>query len=138
MRGSTNYFTIWLFNRADDSLHVRIDQASMPVRSSDTYLFIDGEYLRRIFKDAMQNILLCSVTDEDIDYAEIKRQADAKRAFFYDCIDDEQQHGESDADFQNRIRTQEAFFSKLGGIKGFHVRQGSLLKARVKGDARKK
>jgi hypothetical protein len=52
----------------------------MPARSPDTYLFIDGEYLRRIFKGAVQNILMSSVTDEDIDYVELKRQADAKRA----------------------------------------------------------
>jgi hypothetical protein len=52
----------------------------MSARSPDTYLFIDGEYLRRTFKDAMPNILMSIVTDEDIDYAEIKRQAGAKRA----------------------------------------------------------
>lgn len=98
----------------------------MSIRSEDTYLFIDGEYLRRIYGDAMRSIFLCGVPDEDIDYSEFKRVARAKRVFFYDCIDDEKQQNESEPEFQKRVRTQEAFFKKLGELKGFHIRQGSL------------
>lgn len=98
----------------------------MSIRSEDTYLFIDGEYLRRIFDDAMRWMFLCPTRDEDIDYTEIKRLAQAKRVFFYDCIDDEKQQNESEPEFQKRVRTQETFFTKLGELKGFHIRQGSL------------
>jgi uncharacterized LabA/DUF88 family protein len=98
----------------------------MSARSEDTYLFIDGEYLRRRFDEAMRWMFLCPTQDEDIDYTEIKRFAGAKRVFFYDCIDDEKQSGESEAAFQNRVRAQESSFNKLGEMKGFHVRQGSL------------
>lgn len=98
----------------------------MPARSEDTYLFIDGEYLRRIFQAAMENMFKCEVRDEDINYIEIMEQARAKRAFFYDCIDDERQSGETETDFQKRVASQGAFFTNLGKLRGFHVRQGSL------------
>src|SRR5262249_24834326 len=105
----------------------------MSARSEDTYLFIDGEYLRRIHRDAMRSIFLCDAGDEDIDYDDFKRVARAKRVFFYDCIDDEKRPGEGDAEFQKRVHAQEAFFKKLGELKGFHIRQGSL-----KGTGKKK
>jgi uncharacterized LabA/DUF88 family protein len=95
-------------------------------RSADTYLFIDGEYLRRIFSDVMRAILLCEITDEDVNHRVVMQQARAKRAFFYDCVDDEKQRNERDADFEARVLTQENFFKQLGEIKGFHIRQGSL------------
>jgi uncharacterized LabA/DUF88 family protein len=98
----------------------------MSGRSQDTYLFIDGEYLRHIFSDAMKEMFLCNVCDEDIDCKTMKEDARAKRAFFYDCIDDERQPGETEENFQKRVRTQETFFGKLGELHRFHVRQGSL------------
>ena len=57
----------------------------MPARSSDTYLFIDGEYQRRIYREAMQSFFKC---DGEINFPMLKQQAVAKRAFFYDCLDD--------------------------------------------------
>lgn len=72
--------------------------------AEDTYLFIDGEYLRRRYDAAIRSVFNCA---GDIDFAEIKRQADAKRAFVYDCLDDIRQTGESDADYDSRVAAQE-------------------------------
>lgn len=77
----------------------------MSSRSEDTYLFIDGEYLRRRNNEAMLSVFLC---DGDIDFGEIKREAGAKRAFLYDCIDDEQKEGETEAEFAKRVSNQES------------------------------
>jgi uncharacterized LabA/DUF88 family protein len=95
----------------------------MPARSDDTYLFIDGEYLRRIYNAAMQSVFQC---DGEINFQEIKEEARAKRVFFYDCIDDEQRGGESVSDYQKRIGIQEAFFDGIAASGGFHVRLGSI------------
>jgi hypothetical protein len=47
----------------------------MPGRSEDTYIFIDGEYLRQIQNKAMQSVFAC---DGVVDLAEVQRQARAK------------------------------------------------------------
>jgi uncharacterized LabA/DUF88 family protein len=95
----------------------------MPARSSDTYLFIDGEYVRRVYNEAIQSVFGC---DGEIDLAEVKRQAGAKRAFFYDCLDDVQRTGESQTAYDARVASQESLFAAIRALKGFHVRLGSL------------
>jgi hypothetical protein len=45
----------------------------------DTYLFIDGEYLRRIHRQAMLDFF---GVDGELDTLEAKREAGALRAFF--------------------------------------------------------
>jgi hypothetical protein len=57
----------------------------MPSRSSDTYLFIDGEYLRLIYVGAVQRLFQ---KDGEISFELITVEARAKRPFLYDCIDD--------------------------------------------------
>jgi uncharacterized LabA/DUF88 family protein len=95
----------------------------MSSRSDDTYLFIDGEYLRRAYNEAIQSVFQ---VDGEIDFNELKRQAMAKRAFFYDCLDDVQRAGESEADYKSRVAAQEKVFGAIRDLKGFHVRLGSL------------
>jgi len=95
----------------------------MPASSADTYLFIDGEYLRRVHNDAMQSVFRC---DGEIDFQELKRVTDAKRAFFYDCLDDVKRQNETDRDYEARVAAQEAYFGDIRSLKGYHVRLGSL------------
>ncbi|SRR6266478_1858943 len=95
----------------------------MPARSADTYVFIDGEYLRRRYVGAIQDVFQ---SDGEIDFGFIKHQAAAKRAFFYDCVDDEKRSGEADADHLKRVEAQESYFRKIGDLQGFHIRLGSL------------
>jgi uncharacterized LabA/DUF88 family protein len=98
----------------------------MPVRSEDTYLFIDGEYLRSKFREAMQAVFGVESSDKDINFYKIRDEARAKRVFFYDCIDEEKKLNESDTDFDARVEAQKSFFSFLGSLKGFHVKEGTL------------
>jgi NYN domain len=90
---------------------------------SDHYLFIDGAYLRTIYREAMQKF--CGV-EGDLDPARVRYGGSASRAFFYDSLDDERRLGESDADFQSRVAAQEAFFNEIRAVNGFHVRLGSV------------
>lgn len=98
--------------------------------STDTYLFIDGEYLRRKINAAVQSLFLC---DAEIDFYKLKSAACAKRVFYYDCIDDEQKPTESKEDYERRVAGQEAAFNRIGELNGVHVRYGSL-----KGSGRKR
>ena len=89
----------------------------------DTYLFIDGEYLRRIYREAMQSVF-CQ--DGELDPKRIRFEYDAVRAFFYDCLDDTKRAGESEKDYQAIIASQEALFTEVSKISGFHFRPGTL------------
>jgi len=59
----------------------------------DTYLFIDGEYLRQIHREVMWDFFS---EDGELDISEAKNQAGAIRAFFYDSIDDTLRPGETE------------------------------------------
>lgn len=89
----------------------------------DTYLFIDGEYLRRIYNEATQSVFGC---DGELDFQLVKHEARAKRVFVYDCLDDQQRTGESDSVYEARVSTQESFFDSIRALNGVHVRLGSL------------
>lgn len=51
------------------------------VMAGDTYLFIDGEYLRKIHRQSMLDFF---GVEGELDIFEAKRNAKALRAFFYD------------------------------------------------------
>ena len=80
----------------------------MPCRSNETYVFIDGAYLRRIYHAAMQSVFAC---DGELDLPRIKEDALAGRAFIYDCLDDIRRANETDADYATRVTTQETLAS---------------------------
>jgi uncharacterized LabA/DUF88 family protein len=95
----------------------------MPVRSEDTYLFVDREYLARIYNEAIRSLFAC---DGELDFQKIKQEARAKRAFIYDCLDDVRRAGESEPDCNARVTAQEVAFGEIRKLSGFHVRLGSL------------
>lgn len=91
--------------------------------SDQTYLFIDGEYIRRIHREAMQRFF-CE--DGDLRLEMMMQQARASRAYFYDSLDDALRQGESDQALQHRIAPLVDFFNYVRGLSGFHLRQGSM------------
>lgn len=95
----------------------------MPVLHEDTYLFIDGEYLRHIYNEAMQSVFGC---DGELSFGALKQAAQAKRTFFYDCVDDVPRASESQRDLEVRVAAQEVFFDGIRALYGVHVRLGSL------------
>lgn len=69
----------------------------------------------------------------EIEFASLRNAtADVRRVFYYDCLNDIQKDGESDADFKNRVDTQQVLFDKVQSLDGFHVRLGSLSGTRKK------
>jgi uncharacterized LabA/DUF88 family protein len=89
-----------------------------------TYLFIDGAYFRKVVDEYMHDLFGVSA---EINYIALRRVApDVRRVFYYDCLNDIQKKGESQAEFEARVQTQQATFDAIQSLEGFHVRLGSL------------
>jgi len=91
--------------------------------ADNTYLFIDGEYLRQRHRDVMRDF--CGV-DGELELSPIMRQAHASRAYFYDAIDYARRPDETEKASEARIVALERFFSYVRSLSGFHVRPGSV------------
>jgi uncharacterized LabA/DUF88 family protein len=91
--------------------------------AGDTYLFIDGEYLRQIHRDVMREFF---GVDGELDIGEAKHQAQAVRAFFYDSIDDIPRPGETEETCRARIAPLQEFFARTSALSGVHVRLGTV------------
>ena len=89
----------------------------------ETYLFIDGEYIRTIYREAMQRFW---GLDGDLEPARLRYTGMSFRTYFYDSIDDAKREGESEAVFQSRVAAQEQFFNEIRAVSGFHARLGSV------------
>jgi uncharacterized LabA/DUF88 family protein len=91
--------------------------------ADETYLFIDGKYLREIHGQIIKYLF-----DEiaGIDLTQLKTQAQAQRVFFYDCENDIKGERESEVDFQARKSKQDAYFQTIQALPGFHLRLGTL------------
>jgi len=91
--------------------------------AGDTYLFIDGEYLRQIHREAMRDFF---GVEGELDIHEAKRQAKAIRAFFYDSIDDVPRPGETADACRERIAPLLEFMNRTTALSGVHVRMGTV------------
>src|SRR5271157_5271210 len=94
-----------------------------------TYLFIDGGYVRCAFRDTI-NALFGS--QYAFDFARLKDIVRARRAFYYDCVDNLMKQGESQTIFDARVQSQEEFLDSIRSLEGFHVREGFLSPGRLK------
>lgn len=94
------------------------------VRIRETgYLFVDVANFRRYFDE---NILRWAGEKAAINYEALAKTKDSKKAFFYDCIDDRRKPGETDADYNARLKQQEDEFAKISSIENTHVKLGSM------------
>ncbi|MGA8678450.1 MAG: NYN domain-containing protein [Candidatus Acidiferrales bacterium] len=91
--------------------------------ADETYLFIDGAYLRDKHSKALRRVF---TQVPEISLLQLKGQAIAKRVFFYDCLHDIKDEVETEEAFQERLKKDEAYFSAIRALPGFHVRWGTL------------
>jgi hypothetical protein len=91
--------------------------------AGDTYLFVDGEYLREIRREVMRDFF---GVDGELDIYGAKRQAGAIRAFFHDSIDETPRPGESEEACRARIAPLQDFFARTSALSGVHVRLGTV------------
>jgi uncharacterized LabA/DUF88 family protein len=92
-----------------------------------TYLFIDGEYLRRRHHEAMVDFFQ---VDGDLDIFPLRREAGARRVYFYDCIDEAPLPGETGEVQKTRIAPLQRFLSYVQSLSGFHVKPGTVRRGR--------
>ena len=90
---------------------------------NDTYLFIDGGYLREVVRTRFESIFGSSYK---LSFSSILRDFTAKRAYYYDCLDDQKKDSEAPAAFELRVEQQEAAFDEIERTPGVHVRKGWL------------
>lgn len=95
-----------------------------------TYVFIDGEYLRRRHHEAMRNFF---GVDGEIDHSPIMRAAGASRVYFYDAIDYTRLLEEADSDWEARVTQRELSHACIRSLNGFHVRSGSVRPGKRRG-----
>jgi uncharacterized LabA/DUF88 family protein len=91
--------------------------------SDNTYVFIDGEYLRQRHRDAMRQFF---GVDGELEISPIMLQARASRVYFYDAIDYTRRPDETEKAWETRVVSLEKFFSHIRSLSGFHVRTGSV------------
>src|SRR5258708_30250620 len=91
--------------------------------AGDTYLFIDGEYLRQRHRQAMQDFF---GVEGELELSPLMEQSRARRVYFYDCIDEALLPSETEESRRYRIAPLEAFLSRVQALSGFHVRPGTV------------
>lgn len=88
-----------------------------------TYVFIDGNYLRMVHREVMQDFF---GVDGELDLSPIRRAAAARRVYIYDALDDEAREGESEEKYEDRVERFDKFLKGLGSLEGYHFRPGSV------------
>jgi uncharacterized LabA/DUF88 family protein len=92
-------------------------------QSENSYLFIDGGYLRKHYSENARKWFGC---EGEIDFDTLKRHFSAQKSFYYDCLDDIRRNDEIDLDFELRIHQRETYFNKIREVNRTHARLGSL------------
>jgi hypothetical protein len=87
------------------------------------YLFIDGGYVRQIYRAAMKTVF---GADGELSVRRIVDYANTFRTYYYDCLDETQKDGESSAEFAARVAAQQAYHSQLRSLPAVHVQLGQL------------
>jgi NYN domain len=91
--------------------------------TGDTYIFIDGGHLRRYHAEAVTPWFGYPA---ELDLGVLRGGSGAQKCFYYDCLNDRQQNGESDQDYQQRVQRQKDLFRKFQRTPMTHVRLGAL------------
>lgn len=94
------------------------------------YLYVDAQYLRKVVEQRLNPIVGVPVT---MDWLAIRNQLGAQRAFYYDSIDELQKQGESDDEFDGRLKRQQGEIDAIASVDGYFVRLGS-----IRGDPKKR
>jgi hypothetical protein len=72
-----------------------------PFAPPETYLFVDGAYLRKVADEWTQELF---GVPAEINFAALRNLfPHTRRVFYYDCLNDKQKDGESQTDFDARV-----------------------------------
>jgi len=102
---------------------------NVPILQERTYVFVDGNYLRKVADGLMQEMFGVAA---ELNFDAIRPGNNVRRVFYYDCLNDLRLEGESDSELEARVSKQEAIFNSIQSLRGFHVRLGSVSGSRRK------
>jgi uncharacterized LabA/DUF88 family protein len=88
-----------------------------------SYVFVDAGYLHRVLHDKLYPFL---GTPVDMRLDHLLMSYTARRAFYYECIDEERKSGETEVAFKERVQRQTEALERINSLPGFFVRLGSL------------
>lgn len=91
------------------------------------YLFIDGAYAQNVYRTAMEAVF---GVGGELSVPKIVEQANPFRTYYYDCLDDTQKSSESGLEFDTRLQSLEAYYTKIRSLHGVHLQLGTLTGAR--------
>lgn len=102
----------------------------MPFRPFDQthepngYLFIDSRHLIKYYTESVSRWF---GEPPEVDFSAVLEAFNASKGFYYDCVDDLRRVGESDAQYQDRLRPQHARLNAIREeARGLHIRLGVL------------
>jgi len=87
------------------------------------YLFIDGSYLQRIHRSAMEAVF---GVPGDLNVQRVANDIHPFRTYYYDCVEEQPKTGESQSDFEARMAPRLAHIAQIRSLPGGHVRLGTL------------
>ena len=87
------------------------------------YLFIDGSYLQRIHRSAMEAIF---GVPGDLNVQRVVNDIHPFRTYYYDCVEEQPKNGESQSDFEARMAPRLSYIAQIRSLPGGHVRLGTL------------
>ena len=92
----------------------------------NSYLFIDGAYLREHFEKQMQSFY---GEVPSIQYEVLASRLSGHRTYYYDAIRYTRGESESDAECKARIERMQALHDHISSQPGYHVREGHVRKS---------
>jgi len=93
----------------------------------ETYLFVDGGYLSKIFDGFTENWY---GVRGSLNFHPLRRSYDSVKSFYYDCLNDLPIGAETPAQVEARVEVQEIYFDTVRQPRGSHVKLGSLTGSR--------
>jgi uncharacterized LabA/DUF88 family protein len=103
-------------------------QAGPLGKGMNTYLFIDGEYLRQAYQQTMDAFY---GTVPDINYRDLPTTfGGPRRIYYYDAIAREPVGSETPKDQEQRIKGLDVFHVYLNSLPNWHVREGFVSRGR--------
>jgi uncharacterized LabA/DUF88 family protein len=99
------------------------------------YAFIDS---RHVLTNYNRNVAKWFPEKPELDFARMIGPLGASRSFYYDCIDNLHREGETDADYEIRLKSQYAELNRVRNARGCHIRLGVLKGGKNKTEKRQK
>jgi uncharacterized LabA/DUF88 family protein len=95
----------------------------LPPIASPHYLFIDGKHFDVACETLINNVFDATA---EIDFALLRDELRAQKAFYYRCVDEAKSDGESEEAWKQRVEGEIHRLNSIQRAPGVHVREGTV------------